>query len=92
MMVRVDVPELLGVRMMVVGLRDAFGPEGEIVTVRVMVPLKPFKLVRVTSEGAVEDRERFSVVGLAEIEKSDTTIGIEILWDGDPLVPLTIAV
>ncbi len=92
LMVRVDVPELLGIRVILVGVRDAFGPEGEMITERVKVPLKPFKLVRVTSEDTVEDRARLSVVGLAEMEKSDTMTGIEMLWDRDPLVPVTLAV
>jgi len=79
LIVRVDVPELFGVRAIVVGLRDAFGPEAETVTERVKVPLKLFKLVRVTREDVVEDEARLTVFGLAEMEKSDTIIGIEML-------------
>ncbi len=90
-MVRVEVPELPGVRVIVVVLRDAFGPEGEMVTERVKVPLR-FKLVRVMSEDAVEDWWRLSVLGLPEKEKSETMTGMEIVWDREPLAPVTLVV
>ncbi len=92
--VRVDVREPLGVRVIVVVLRDAFRPEGEtgeMVTERVTFPLKLFRLVRVTSEDTVEDWLRLSVFGLADMEKSNTITGIEIPWDREPLVPVTLA-
>lgn len=79
LIVRVDVPELFGVKVIVAGLRDALGPDGETVTERVRVPLKLFRFVRVISEDVVEDAARLSVLGLAEMEKSETMTGIEIL-------------
>ncbi len=91
-MVNVDLPSLLGVRMTVVVLSDAFGPEGEMVTERVTVPLKPFKLERVTSEDVVEDRARLRVVGLAEMVKSETMTGSDTLWEREPPKPVMIAV
>ncbi len=79
LIVRVDVPELFEASVIVVGMRDVFGPEGETVTERVRVPLKLFRFVRVMSEDVVEDAARVSVFGLAEMEKSETMTGIEIL-------------
>ncbi len=85
-------PELLGVRMMVVVLKDAFGPEGEMVTERVTVPLKPFKLVRVTSEDTAEDRARLRELGAALMEKSETMTLMVTERVSEPLVPVMITV
>ena len=57
-----------------VGVREVFGPEGDTVAERLMVPLNPFMLVRVRLEVPDELREIVIEEGLAAIEKSGANL------------------
>ncbi len=74
-------------------LNDVFGPDvGETTVERVMVPAKPFRLVRVIRPVPDVPRGRVSEDGLIEMEKSDTMTRIETECASDPLVPVTVTV
>jgi len=74
-------------------LSDVFGPDvGETTVERVMVPAKPFKLVRVIRPVPDVPRGRVSEDGLIEMEKSDTMTRTETGCESDPLVPVTVTV
>ena len=74
-------------------LSDVFGPDvGETTVERVMVPAKPFRLVRVIRPVPDVPRGRVSEDGLIEMEKSDTMTRIETECASDPLVPVTVTV
>jgi len=74
-------------------LNDVFGPDvGETTVERVMVPAKPFRLVRVIRAVPDVPRGRVSEDGLIEMEKSDTMTRIETECASDPLVPVTVTV
>src|SRR5467141_461692 len=68
---------------------------GEILSVNVTVPVKPFRLVTVMVEIELDPRCSVNEVGFAPIEKSaeeliDTVTMVEC--DRDPLVPVTVTV
>ena len=74
-------------------LSDVLGPAvEETVVERPMVPVNPFKLVRVIRLFPDVPRGRLSDDGLMEIEKSDTTTVTETECTSDPLVPVTVTV
>ena len=52
MTVRVEVPELTGVKLTLVGFMEAVRPEGETAVVSVMLPVNPPRLLRVMLEVA----------------------------------------
>jgi len=74
-------------------LSDVLGPAvEETVVERLMVPVNPFKLVRVIRLFPDVPRGRLSDDGLMEREKSDTTTRTETECTIDPLVPVTVTV
>lgn len=54
---------------MLVGFREAVGPVGEIVADRLIVPLKPFSLVRVMVDAPDEPWRKVREDGFEEIAK-----------------------
>ena len=89
---RVDVPDPPGFRVTDAVLSDSLGPVGETVAERLTVPLNPLMLVRVMSDVTVEPAGRLSELGLEAIRKSVTATAIEIVWEIEPLVPVTATV
>jgi hypothetical protein len=69
-MVRVEVPLEPDARVMLEGLSETDGPEGDIAAERLVVPEKPFRLVSVIVLVPDEPGERLIEDGLAEMEKS----------------------
>ncbi len=69
-MLRVDVADPPGVTETTVGLKLVDGPTGEIVDVRLTLPLKPLMLVTVIAEVAQEPCAMLRALGLAAIVKS----------------------
>ncbi len=66
---------------------------GEIEVDKVMVPAKPLAAVTVIVELPLTPGVVLTVVGLANIWKSTTrTLMLPVLWDRDPLVPVTVTV
>ncbi len=91
LMVRVEVPELPGLKVMEVALREVLGPVGVIDADIVTVPVNPLRLVSVMRDEVVDDRGRLREFGLDVMEKSETMTLTEMVWDRAPLVPVTIA-
>ncbi len=89
---RVDVPDPPGFRVTDVVLRDSLGPVGETVAERLTVPLNPLTLVRVMSDVTVEPAGILSELGLEAMEKSVTATAMEVVWEIEPLVPVTVTV
>jgi hypothetical protein len=74
-------------------LSDVFGPDvGETTVDRLMVPVNPFRLVRVIRPVPDVPRDRLSDDGLMEMEKSDTMTRTETECTSDPLVPVAVTV
>ena len=71
---RVVVADAPGASEIIAVLRVAVGPPGETDTARVMVPLKPLMLVRVTVDVAHEPAATVRLDGLAEMAKSGATV------------------
>jgi hypothetical protein len=91
--VQVDVPE--APREMVVGLHVAVRPDGLTEVVRATVPVKPFTLATVIATAAEDPTVKLTLVGLAEIVKSEGAVTLKVTaaeWDSEPLVPVTVAV
>lgn len=66
---------------------------GEIEVDNVTVPVKPLTAVTVIVELPLTPGVVLTVVGLADIWKSTTlTLIVPVLWDSDPLVPVTVTV
>ncbi len=82
--------------MTVGALSVAEGPLGETVAVRLTLPEKPLRLVRVIVEFPDDPCTMLKVVGLEAMLKSGpTTVAATVAeWDGDPpiAVPVTIMV
>jgi hypothetical protein len=79
--VRIDVPEPPVTREILVGLREAVGPlwiVGETVALRLTVPVKPPKLVRVAVKVAFDPLVTDCELGFATIEKSGGCWGFTI--------------
>jgi len=62
------------VKVLLVGDRDAVGPATGMIVERVTLPVKLFRLVRVTEEVVEEPGCMVIVVGLAVVEKSAPTV------------------
>lgn len=93
--VKIDVAEPPELTLTLVGLREVVRPDGDDETVRDMVPVKLFRLVRVTVDVAEAPVCTETVVGLAAMLKSLAVLTVtEIVteWVRDPLVPVTITV
>jgi hypothetical protein len=74
-------------------LSDVLGPDvGETTADSVIVPVNPFKLVRVIRLVPEVPRARLKEDGLTEMEKSETTTRTETECTSDPLVPVTVTV
>lgn len=73
------------------GLSEAVGPVGDTATLRVTLPEKPLRLVRVIVEFPDDPCTMLKVVGLEDMLKSvPTTVTATVAgWDSDPLVPVT---
>ncbi len=89
-------PELPGDNVTVGGLKELPGPDGEIVAVSVIVPEKPFRLVRVMTDDESEaPASTLRVDWLEETAKPAggvTVIVSEVeLWI-EPLTPFTVTV
>ncbi len=87
-MVRVEVPELLGLKVMEVALREVLGLVGVTDSDSVTVPVNPLRLVSVMRDEVVDDRGRLRAFGLAVMEKSETITLTETVRDREPLVPV----
>jgi len=79
------------------GLTEAVGPVGDTATLRVTLPEKPLRLVRVIVEFPDDPWTMLKVVGLEEMLKSGvagaaTVTGTTTEWESDPLVPVTVTV
>jgi len=79
---------------MLAGLRVQVSPLlGEIDVDRVTTPLNRLTAVTVTVEFPLTPGVVLTVVGLADIWKSTTrTLIVPVVWDSDPLVPVTVTV
>ncbi len=72
-------------------------PEGDVETDRLIVPLKPLRLVRVMTLVADEPLETLIDVGFVEIEKSPAAVEVTVTdteaeCESDPLEPVTVTV
>ena len=66
---------------------------GEIDVDNVTVPVKPLIAVTVIVELPLTPGVVLTVVGLADIWKSTTrTLIVPVVWDSDPLIPVTVTV
>jgi hypothetical protein len=93
--VRIVVPDPPDVKVTVELLREAWIFDEESVTDRVMVPLKPWRLVRVIVLVFDELRVRLRDDGFADIEKSpaDVTVSERLVeCDNVPPDPVTVSV
>ncbi len=93
--VRVDVPDPPEISVMLPGLREAVGPDGETAADSETVPAKPLRLCSAIVDVAEEPAVKLSDVGLAAMVKSEeavTVIPTFTEWDKDPLVPVTVTV
>ena len=88
----VEVPEPPEDRTILTGFRDAVGPDGETVAVRVTVPEKPLMLADWICD--VPDAPLLIVtdVGLDDSEKSTTLTITWTEWVIDPMVVVTVTV
>ncbi len=79
---------------MLVGLTEQVSPvAGETLVVRATVPVKPLTGATVIVDIALTPGVVLTVVGLAAIVKSTTwTVMVAVVWDRDPLVPVTVTV
>jgi hypothetical protein len=87
--VRVEVPVPPGERVMLVGLREAVAPEGEADVVRLTVPAKLLRLVRVTAD-CVDEPAVTVILDGVETAKSVTFAVTWMDWDVEPLVAKTL--
>src|SRR2546428_8785053 len=79
---------------MVVGLHVTVRLDGLTEVVRVTVSVKPFTLATVIVTVAEEPTVKLTLVGLAEIVKSEGAVTLKVTiaeWDSEPLVPVTVA-
>ena len=74
--VHVDVPE--APREMLVGLHAAIRPDGLTDVVRLTVPVKPFTLATEIVTVAEEPTVKLTLVGLAEIVKSEGAVTLKV--------------
>jgi len=65
---------------------------GTIVVVRTTTPVKPLRLLTVSVEFPADPALTRIVVGLAVKVKSSTVYDTVVLWDREPLVPVTVTV
>jgi hypothetical protein len=80
---------------MLVGLtvQVSTGLVGETLVVSATVPVKPLTGITVIMDVTATFGVVFTVVGLANIWKSTTwTLIVAVVWDRDPLVPVTVTV
>lgn len=79
---------------MLVGLRVHVRPvAGEIVVVRPTVPVNPLTGITTTLDVPATPGVVLTMVGLANIWKSTTwTVTAPLVWDSEPLVPVTVTV
>jgi len=79
---------------MLVGLRVQVSPlAGEILLVRLTVPVKPLRAMTVIVDVPATPGVVLTVVGLANIWKSTTwTVIVAVVCDSVPLVPVTVTV
>ena len=95
---RVDTAELPEVNVRLGLLNEITGGlpvPGEILSVRVTVPPKPFRLVTVIVELEFASRCKVNEVGFATIEKSGAVLTVTrtlVECDRDPLDPITVTV
>ena len=77
---------------MLAGLRVHVSPvAGEILVVRATVPVKPLTGVTVIVDVPATPGVVLTDVGLANIWKSTTlTVMVPVVWDSNPLVPVTV--
>lgn len=92
---RVEVAEPPWVSVMLAGLKATLGPPvttGDTVNVRLIVPVNPLRLFRVSVDMPDPPAVMATEDGLAEILKSFpwvTVTATVMEWDRDPLSPLT---
>ncbi len=91
MIVSLEVAEPPEVKETIAGVRDAVGPEGEMVAARFTVPAKPFWLVNVTVAFPDDPTTMLSEDWSRLIEKSGPTTVTETLavWEFPPPEPVT---
>ena len=79
---------------MLVGLRVHVRPvAGETLVVRLTVPVKPLTGMTVIMDVPATPGVVLMTVGLANMVKSTTlTFIVAVVWDSDPLVPVTVTV
>ncbi len=88
--VSVEEPVPPGLRLTPAGLMEAVRPERFDVEVRVIVPVKPARLLRVMAEVPELPAWMVTVPGLAEMVKSPTPTVTVVVWERDPLVAVTV--
>jgi len=75
------------------GVVEHVSPAGETLVVRATVPVKPLTGITVIVDVPATPGVVFTMVGLANIWKSTTwTVIVAVLWDRDPLAPVTVTV
>jgi len=78
---------------MLEGVVEQVSPAGETLVVRATVPVKPLTGITVIVDVPATPGVVFTMVGLANIWKSTTwTVIVAVVWDRDPLVPVTVTV
>jgi hypothetical protein len=92
----VEVPLPPAARVMLGALSEIVGPGGDTEAARLMVPLNPFKLLRVIVEAPEEPAVMVRLLGLTVKAKSGCGEGLTVTvtataCDEDPLVPVTVA-
>ena len=89
---RVEVAAPSGGSVAIIGLSDAVAPAGETLLLRLTVPEKPLKLVRVMVDVADDPPGRtVRLDGFGVIVKSGpTTTGTVAVWVIPPLTPVTL--
>ena len=66
---------------------------GEMLLVRLTVPVKPFTGMTMIDDVPATPGVVLTIVGLANIWKSTTCTNMEpVVWDSEPLVPVTVTV
>ncbi len=89
--VSVDVAETeAGDNIMLLGLESALRPDDPVAD-KDMVPVNPFKPLRVTGD-VVEDPARIDMEGFVAMVKSTTITEMRTEWESEPLVPVMFAV
>jgi hypothetical protein len=69
------------------------GVVGETLVVRATVPVKPLTGMTVIVEVPATPGVVLTMLGLANIWKSTTwTVTVPVVWDSEPLVPVTVTV